>query len=211
LVIEDLWAWFTDPAVMYTYGYFGILGVSFLGSLIVFVPVPYFLFVVLASVNSNFDPTFVGIISAIGATAGKVIIFKASYTGSRFIGKNAEERIRPFKRLVGRYGWMAAFLAAVTPLPDDLGYIPLGFAKYSITRFWIATLSGKLIFTLFIAWGSRLSFQYIEYFVEGVRDPLGAILVAATFLGTAIITIYAIMRLDWAKVLKRWFPWTVEG
>ncbi|MFQ6135367.1 MAG: hypothetical protein ACE5KU_06115, partial [Nitrososphaerales archaeon] len=65
-IIEDFWSWFTDPSIMQTYGYLGIFWVSLLGSLLVFVPMPYFFLVVLASVNPAFDPTVIGIVSAIG-------------------------------------------------------------------------------------------------------------------------------------------------
>jgi membrane protein DedA with SNARE-associated domain len=34
-------------------------------------------------------------------------------------------------KLLSRYGWMGVFIAASTPIPDDIVYIPLGLAKYS--------------------------------------------------------------------------------
>ncbi len=208
--IEDLWSWFTDPTIMQTYGYLGIFGVSLLGSLLVFVPMPYFFLVILASVNSHFDPTIIGVVSAIGATFAKVIIFQASYTGSKLMSKNTEKRIRPFMRLVSRYGGVAAFIAAVTPLPDDLVYIPLGLARYGLPQFILYTLSGKILFTLLIAWGSRLSFNYISFIIEGTSDPIGAIFISSIFIIITILTVYLIMKLDWAKVLGKWFPWTIE-
>ncbi|MFQ6135425.1 MAG: VTT domain-containing protein, partial [Nitrososphaerales archaeon] len=162
------------------------------------------------SVNPAFDPTVIGIVSAIGATNAKIVIFEASYTGSKLMSKSTEERIRPFMRFVSRYGGIAAFLAALTPLPDDLVYIPLGLARYGLWQFIAYTLSGKIIFTLLIAWGSRLSFNYISWLIEGATDPMGALLIASAFIITAILTVYAIMKLDWAKVLGRWFPWTLE-
>ena len=42
----------------------------------------------------------------------------------------------------------AAFVAAATPIPDDLVYVPLGLAKYNPKRFFIATLTGKLVFIM---------------------------------------------------------------
>ena len=209
--IEDLWIWFSDPAIMNTYGYLGIFGVSFLGSLIVFMPMPYFLLVILASVNPIFDPTLIGIISAIGATIAKVIIFQASYTGSKLLSRSTEGRLKPFMKLVSKYGGIAAFLAALTPLPDDLIYIPLGLARYGLMKFIFFTLLGKIIFTTAIAWGARLSIDYINLFIDGISDPSGAILLTTIFVAVAIIIIYMIVKLDWAKVLGKWFPWTLEN
>ena len=198
-------------SIVNTYGYIGLFGVSFLGSLILFMPMPYFFLIVIASVNPVFDPTMIGIISAIGATIAKVIIFQASYTGSKLMSRSTEERLKPFMRLVSRYGGIAAFLAALTPLPDDLIYIPLGLARYGRMKFIFFTLLGKIIFTVAIAWGARLSIDYISFFITGVSNPSGAILVTAIFIILAIITIYMIIKLDWAKVLGKWFPWTLEN
>ena len=208
--LEDLWYWFTDPAIMNTYGYFGLFGVSFLGSLILFVPMPYFFLVVIASASQKFDPTIIGIISAIGATTAKVIIFQLSYTGSKLMSESAENRLKPFMRLVSKYGGIAAFLAAITPLPDDLVYIPLGLARYGRMKFILFTLAGKIIFTMSIAWGVRLSIDYVSFFTD-VSDTSGAILITIIFFVIAIITIYMIIKLDWAKVLGKWFPWTLEN
>ena len=207
---ENLLYWLTDPAIMNTYGYLGLFGVSFLGSLLLFVPMPYFFLVVIASTSSNFDPTIIGIVSAIGATTAKVMIFQLSYTGSKLMSKSAENRLRPFMRLVSKYGGIAAFLAAITPIPDDLIYIPLGLARYGRMKFILFTLAGKIIFTMSIAWGVRLSIDYVSFFTD-VSDTSGAILVTIIFFVIAIITIYMIIKLNWAKVLGKWFPWTLEN
>jgi len=210
-LFEDLLYWLTDPAIMNTYGYLGLFGASFLGSLLLFVPMPYFLLVVIASTSSNFDPTIIGIVSAIGATTAKVMIFQLSYTGSKLMSKSAENRLRPFMRLVSKYGGIAAFLAAITPIPDDLIYIPLGLARYGRMKFILFTLAGKIIFTMSIAWGVRLSLDYISFFITDVSDTNGAILITMIFFVLAIITIYTIIKLDWARVLGKWFPWTLEN
>ena len=209
-LFEDLLYWLTDPAIMNTYGYLGLFGASFLGSLLLFVPMPYFFLVVIASTSQNFDPTIIGIVSAIGATTAKVMIFQLSYTGSKLMGESAENRLRPFMRLVSKYGGIAAFLAAITPLPDDLIYIPLGLARYGRMKFILFTLAGKIIFTMSIAWGVRLSIDYVSFFTD-VSDTSGAILITIIFFVIAIITIYMIIKLDWAKVLGKWFPWTLEN
>ena len=210
-LFEDLLYWLTDPAIMNTYGYLGLFGASFLGSLLLFVPMPYFFLVVIASTSQNFDPTIIGIVSAIGATTAKVIIFQLSYTGSKLMSKSAENRLRPFMRLVSKYGGIAAFLAAITPIPDDLIYIPLGLARYGRMKFILFTLAGKIIFTMSIAWGVRLSLDYISFFITDVSDTNGAILITMIFFVLAIITIYTIIKLDWARVLGKWFPWTLEN
>jgi membrane protein DedA with SNARE-associated domain len=136
--------------------------------------------------------------------------FQVSYTGSRFLSESAEKRIKPFMKLVSRYGGIAAFLAALTPLPDDLIYIPLGLARYNFLKFILYTLSGKIIFTVSIAWLARLSINYYSFLIEGTTDPFVAILIAMIFIIATILTVYLILKLDWAKYLGKWFPWTIK-
>jgi membrane protein DedA with SNARE-associated domain len=73
--IEDIFAFYDD------FGYLGILLISFLGSIIVFVPVPYFPILVTAAFNRNLDPHLISFFSALGAVIAKLIIFYASYYG----------------------------------------------------------------------------------------------------------------------------------
>jgi uncharacterized membrane protein YdjX (TVP38/TMEM64 family) len=72
------------------------------------------------SVGDQFDLHILSIISAVAATAAKVIVFSVSYEGRKIISEKSRARMRPFEKLVKRYGAAAAFFAAATPIPDDL-------------------------------------------------------------------------------------------
>ena len=96
------------------------------------------------------------IISAVTATAAKQIIFFVSSYGRKITSEKTRKKMHPFERLVKKYDAAAAFVAAATPIPNDIIFIPLGLAKYNPKRFFIATLTGKLVlcyvlfyFTLF--------------------------------------------------------------
>ena len=54
-----------------------------------------------------------------------MFIFYIGYSG-RYLRKSTVKRMRPLERIVKKYGAVAAFVAAATPIPDDLIYIPLG-------------------------------------------------------------------------------------
>ena len=92
-------------------GYIGLSLVSFFGSLIPFVPLPSFLLLATMSVGDKFDLHLLAILSAVTATAAKVIVFSVSYEGRRIMSEKARKRMRPFERLVKRYGAGAAFFA----------------------------------------------------------------------------------------------------
>ena len=132
-------------------GYLGLSLVNFFGSLIPFIPLPGFLLLASMSVGDQFNIHLLVLVSALTATVAKQIIFYVSYEGRHILNEKTRKRMRPFERLVKRYGAAAAFIAAATPIPDDLIYVPLGLAKYNPKRFFIAI--GKQIIKI----GERFS------------------------------------------------------
>lgn len=204
----DLWDIFPfAPEV----GYIGLALVSFIGSLIPFVPVPSFILLATMSVGEQFDLHILALISAFTATIAKQIIFYASYGGRRMISEKTKKRMRPFQKLVKRYGGAAAFVAAATPIPDDMVYIPLGLAKYNPKRFFIATLSGKIILCYIIVLISHYTgLSILEPILEDIDDPFA--IYAGMIVFGAIMTaiVILLLRLDWARILGRVAPWTLD-
>jgi membrane protein DedA with SNARE-associated domain len=192
-------------------GYSLLALVNFFGSLVPFVPLPGFLLLATMSVGDQYDLHALALISAVTATVAKQIIFYVSYGGRKIIKEKTRKRMRPFERLIKRYGAGAAFFAAATPIPDDLVYVPLGLAKYNPKRFFIATLTGKIVLSYSIVFISHnLGLSLVEPFLENVDDAtpvyIGIIIFAAMM--TAVIIL--LLRLDWAKILGKFAPWTLD-
>ena len=204
----DLWDIFPfAPEV----GYIGLGLVSFIGSLIPFVPIPSFVLLATMSVGEQFDIHILALISAFTATIAKQIIFYASYGGRRMISEKTKKRMKPFQKLVKRYGGSAAFVAAATPIPDDMVYIPLGLAKYNPKRFFIATLSGKIVLCYVIVLISHYTgLSILEPILEDIDDPFA--IYAGIIVFGAIMTaiVILLLRLDWARILGRVAPWTLD-
>jgi membrane protein DedA with SNARE-associated domain len=192
-------------------GYLGLTLVSFFGSLIPFIPLPSFLLLATMSVGDKFDLHVLAIISALTATAAKVIVFTVSYEGRRIIGEKSRKRMRPFERLVKRYGAAAAFFAAATPMPDDLIYIPLGLAKYNPKRFFIATLTGKLVLSYVIVFVSHyMGLSLVEPFLENIEDVSTIYIGIAVFAVLMTSIIILLLKLDWQRLMGRFAPWTLD-
>ncbi|HEU4606354.1 MAG TPA: VTT domain-containing protein [Nitrososphaera sp.] len=206
VTLEDLFPF--DPEL----GYLGILIVSFVGSLIPFIPIPYFPLLITASFNSNFNPHLIALVSAAGVVAAKTIIFFASYYGRKVLSDKTKHRMLPLQRLVSRYGWPGAFIAAATPVPDDLVYIPLGLAKYSPWKFVTATFAGKFVMNEAIVWSSIfLGRPFVESVLGETTDPTWLIVGAVVSIALLGVTVYYSLKIDWARIIGRWFPWTLEG
>jgi len=193
------------------FGYVGLGLVNFFGSLIPFVPVPAFLLLATMSVGDQFDLHVLALLSAITATAAKQIIFYLSYTGRRILKEKTRKRMKPFERLVKRYGAVAAFVAAATPIPDDLIYIPLGLAKYNPKRFFLATLCGKIVLSYLIVMSSHfLGLSILEPYIEEIEDPTAIYIGIVAFGALLTVIVILMLRLDWAKILGKTAPWTLD-
>jgi len=204
----DLWELFPfTPEV----GYLGLTIVSFFGSLIPFVPIPSFVLVATMAVGEQFDIHALVLIAAITSTAAKQIIFYASYGGRKIISEKTKKRMKPFQKLVKRYGGSAAFVAAATPIPDDLVYIPLGLAKYNPKRFFVATLLGKIVLYYVIVLISHyMGLSLLEPVLREIDDPL-PVYIGIIALGAAMtIVVILLLRLNWERILGRIAPWTLE-
>jgi membrane protein DedA with SNARE-associated domain len=204
----DLWELFPfTPEV----GYLGLAIVSFFGSLIPFVPIPSFVLVATMAVGEQFDIHVLVIIAALTSTAAKQIIFYISYGGRKIISEKTKKRMKPFQKLVKRYGGSAAFAAAATPIPDDLVYIPLGLAKYNPKRFFVATLLGKIVLYYVIVLISHyMGLSLLEPILQDIQDPL-PVYIGIIILGLAMtVTVILLLRLNWERILSRVAPWTLE-
>ncbi len=204
----DLWDIFPfAPEV----GYIGLALVSFIGSLIPFVPVPSFILLATMSVGEQFDIHILALISAFTATIAKQIIFYASYGGRRMISEKTKKRMKPFQKLVKRYGGAAAFVAAATPIPDDMVYIPLGLAKYNPKRFFIATLSGKIVLCYIIVLISHYTgLSILEPILEDIDDPFAIYAGIIVFGVVMTVIVVLLLRLDWERILGKIAPWTLD-
>jgi len=204
LDIDQLFSFYDD------FGYLGILLISFVGSIIVFVPIPYFPVLITAAFNDNLNPTLIALSSAIGAVIAKLIIFYASYYGRNMLSSKIKGKMIPLQRLLGRYGAIGAFIAAVSPIPDDIVYIPLGLAKYSPWKFAIATFLGKFVLNEMFVIGA---IYFGKPFVNNMMSNSTNIdyLIVVTIASVAALgAIYFALKIDWAKIIGHWFPWTLD-
>jgi membrane protein DedA with SNARE-associated domain len=194
-------------------GYPGILLITFLISLLVFVPIPYTPILILALFSSRLDPNLIALSSAIGVTLGRSVIFFASYRGRALIDDSTLKRMAPLQRLLAKYGSLVSFIAAITPIPpDDIVIILLGIAKFNLLKFILTTFGGKLIINLAIVWAAILwGLPIVQQFLNQITDPAHLLILAIASLIAVIVTVYLVIKLDWGTIIGKWFPWTLDN
>ena len=204
LSLEQLLSFFNG------FGYFGILLISFIGSIIIFVPIPYFPVLVAAAFDEHLNPHMISLSSALGSVAGKMIVFYASYYGHKMLNSRTKKRIFPLHKLLSKYGWLGAFVAAAVPVPDDVVYITLGIAKYSPFRFVTAVFAGKMVLKEITVWGALfIGRPFIEYFVSNYSNPVYFVALIGSTAAILAVVLYFSLKLDWGKIIGKYFPWTL--
>ena len=192
-------------------GYIILALVNFFGSLIPFVPLPGFLLLATMSIGNEYDLHILALVSAVSATAAKQIIFYVSFKGRKIISKKTLKRMRPFQRLVTKYGAAAAFVAAATPMPDDIIFVPLGLAKYNPKRFFISTLVGKIVLSYSIVFLYHyLGLSLVEPLVKDLDNATPIYIGVVVFGIMMTLVIVLLLRLDWARILGKFLPWTLD-
>ncbi len=179
------------------YGALGAFVLSFIGNAIPYATIPY-LFVI-AAVGSSLrlstnEMILWSITGGLGAALGKVVVYLTGMAVSKVVSKEMEENLKIFARIARRSLFLAIFLFAALPLPDDVLYIPLGMAKYSLLRFFIAVFLGKTIITFMsLMFGTTYGEIAENYNV----NPILSIIVFGTV--TILISI-VIARMDWIRI-----------
>jgi len=203
LLLQNIEEWLYNFAVQY--GYLGIFLISLLGATSIFVPIPYtvviFILGGLQDIVGNwvFEPLWIAVAAGAGAAIGEFSGYLLGVGGRKVIGDKYKKKMDFLTKLFKKYGSIAIFVFALTPLPDDLLFIPLGIMRYSLLRAFVPAVIGKFFSNLIIAYSGRLSLEIVKtlFGVEGE----GTSLLVGTIIGIVLLVIVFIVmfKLDWEK------------
>ncbi|HEX2305602.1 MAG TPA: VTT domain-containing protein [Nitrososphaeraceae archaeon] len=195
-----------------SFGYAGILMMSFIISILFFLPIPYFPVPLIAAFNKNLDPHLIALSGTAGAVAAKMIIFYLAYSGHNIITKKSKGRTMSLQKLLGKYGWIGALVATVMPFSGNLIYITLGLTRYNPWKFAAAVFVGELLYNEFIVWvGVFLGRPFVQRVIsEFTNTDNPTTIIIAVILSTTgiIITLYLLVKINWNKIIGKRFPWT---
>jgi len=181
------------------YGYLGIFSISLIGSMSLFIPIPYPIAIFALGANLGFDPLWIAVAAGLGSAIGEFSGYLIGVGGRKAIGQKYKTKMDFLMKLFKKFGPVAIFLFALTPLPDDLLFIPLGVMGYSVLRAFIPALIGKFFSNLIIAYSGRWSSEFIStlFGLEGE----GSSLLVGTIIGILlmILVIIIMFKVDWEK------------
>jgi membrane protein DedA with SNARE-associated domain len=157
-------AW--GSSVVKDWGYLGIFAISLVSSASIFLPLPSFAIVFAAGAVLN--PLLVGISAGIGCAIGELTGYVIGFGGKRALNKKYRKLLDRTEAWAEKHGLFAVvMLFAATPLPDDIIGIVGGALGYSIKKFFIASLIGKLALNLALAFAGFYGYAWLLIVLGG--------------------------------------------
>jgi len=183
------------------YGYVGVFLLSFIGTASIIVPVPYTLVIfTLSAPPFNWNPLLLIVAGGVGSAIGELSGYALGYFGRRIVSEERQRKMTYLVRLIDRYGPLAIFAFALTPLPDDILFIPLGILRYKLYKAFIPALIGKvLMISILVYFGGLWGNILLQVF--GDSGNLYAMLATAVLL---ILVLVALYRIDWEEVFRKY-------
>lgn len=197
-VFQQIAEWMKNFSIQY--GYFGVFLISFLGSMSIIFPIPYT--VVIFATAPFFDPILIALSSGAGSAIGEFSGYLLGLGGRKIISDKRRRQMDSLLKIFGRYGYIAIFLFALTPLPDDLLFIPLGVMRYSFLKAFIPTIMGKICMSLIIAYSARYAITIIKEIFGVESDWITGVISMALAIILLILVFTIMFRVDWEKIAK---------
>ena len=202
MVLKEIEDWLIAFATQYSY--LGVFVISLLGAMSIFIPIPYTVVIFILGGLQAFDPFLIAVAAGFGSAIGEFSGYLLGLGSRKVIGDKYKKRMNFLTKLFKKYGSIAIFIFALTPLPDDLLFIPLGVMRYSLLRAFIPALLGKFLSNLIIAYSGRLSLEIVKT-IFGVEGE-GTSLLVGTIIGVSLLVIVFIImfKLDWEKYFGKY-------
>jgi membrane protein YqaA with SNARE-associated domain len=180
------------------FGYLGVFMISFIGSASVIFPVPYT--IVIFILGGMLDPLFVAISGGLGSALGEFSGYVLGYYGRKIVSEERRRKMDYMLRIFEKHGPVTIFLFALTPLPDDLLFIPLGVMRYPFLRAFIPALLGKILMTFILAYSGQQSIELIRTLFGG-SGWIGIVITIVLI----IIVIITMIKIDWEQLFEKRF------
>ncbi len=179
-------------------GYFGVFLVSLIGSSTIIVPIPYTILIFQLGLL-GWDTFLLTIAGGLGAAIGELSSYLVGYYGRRIVSDEQQRKMDYIVKIFGRSVPIATFLFALTPLPDDLLFIPLGIMRYNLLKVFIPALIGKLLMIYILASFGKIGGDIIIQIFGGEGSWIGMLITVILL----VIILIALFRINWEKVFEK--------
>ena len=184
------------------YSYLGVFAISLIGSMSIIVPIPY-TFIILTLGMKGMDPLLLTVAGGVGSGVGESSGYILGYYGRTVISEKQQRKMDYMMRIFDRYGPLMIFLFALTPLPDDLLFIPLGILRYKFVNAFIPCFFGKLLMCFILAYGGQAYYNILNS-IFGKSTPEIELLTSIITAIALVFILVAMLKIDWENVFKKY-------
>jgi membrane protein DedA with SNARE-associated domain len=188
---------------------FGILLTSFLLNIIPFAgPSNLFIASNIALKMSSVDPLTIGLFVAVGSASAKFIHYMVMFFAGKHIGEKRRERLDAAAPKLKKWAFLALFVVAATPLPDEPVIIPLGLIRYHPGKLFLAYFSGKLLIGVIGAYLGVFTHEVFTSMID--ENALMIVSIVVTVVITIVLLKVDVMKLA-ERILKRKIAFQQDG
>ncbi|MEM3700308.1 MAG: VTT domain-containing protein [Candidatus Bathyarchaeia archaeon] len=149
-----------------------------------------------AALIVNADPFTIGFLVALGSALAKSIHYVITFFVSGFLSEERRKRLDAAGLKLKHWAFLALFIVAASPLPDEPVVVPLGILKYNPLKFFASYFIGKLLIAVVGAYLGRAGQQLLEPWISQ------EILMVASIILTIIVTVI-LLKVDIGEIVKR--------
>jgi membrane protein DedA with SNARE-associated domain len=178
------------------YELLGVLLASFGLNIIPFAGPSNLLIASSAALAVDADPFTLGFLVALGSTSAKFIHYLVTFFLGRFLGGERRRRLDVAGLKIRRWAFLALFVAAASPIPDEPVVVPLGLLRYNPIKFCLAFFLGKLSITIVGAYFGR--FGQAALLSVTSQEVLMVISIILTIVVTVVL-----LKVDVGKIAEK--------
>ena len=147
ILVALYWEDFTGFA---KYGYVGVLVISLLAGVTLFIPVPSVL--VVFTLGAVLNPVFIGLIAGLGEAVGSMLVYLTGLTGARPMHALDNNVMKKFQIWMKTRGAISVFAMSAIFNPLFYPFTALaGMMHFGWWRFFILCLAGKTVKNTIVA------------------------------------------------------------
>jgi membrane protein YqaA with SNARE-associated domain len=198
-LLSSIENWLLDLVLQF--GYLGVFLISCIGAATIIFPIPYTLTLFWLGAFSDMDILLLTLSSGIGSALGELIGYILGYAANNIINESRKEKFKSISKFITHKKYwtpLLIFAFALTPLPDDLLFIPLGIIRYSVWKALIPAIAGKILMSYILVYSGRVYNQFI-FSLLGESGGIISIIVTTILM---IIVMTLMWKIDWEKILK---------
>ncbi len=147
MVLENALGFLQD--LVSQFGYLGVFAAALIANTTIFIPIPFELILFGLAASGQFNLPLLVVLSAFGAAIGELSSYFVGWGGKQIFerlgAKNSHKWHETVKNVETQGMALIVFVAFIPFVPFDLIALAAGYIRFNLSKFFIASVVGKLV------------------------------------------------------------------